>query len=266
MSDGRRGLVSPAAAEHYEQHFVPALFAQWAPRLATAANARPGDHALDVACGTGVLARHLAERVGASGAVGGLDASEGMLAVAARHAPRITWREGRAEQLPFEEASFDVVVCQFGLMFFEDPVGALREMQRVLRPGRRMAVAVWDRLENSPGYAAVAALLEKLFGATAAEAIRAPFSLGERATIEELVSGVSLRGSEIRTVPGEARFSSIRSWMDTEICGWTLRDLLDEDDRRRLADEAEMALARFAGPGGAVAFSVPAHIVSGVKP
>ena len=266
MGDSRRGQVSRAAAEHYERHFVPALFAQWPPRLTEAAGIRPGDRVLDVACGTGVLARHLAERVGPTGSVVGLDLNEGMLAVATRQAPGVEWRQGRAEQLPFEDASFDAVVSQFGLMFFEDRPRALREMRRVLRPGGRLAVAVWDRLENSSGYAAVAALLERLFGSTAAAALRTPFVLGEPGALHELFGPLEARELAIRTIPGQARFPSIRAWMETEICGWTLREVLEESDRHRLTREAEIALARFAGPDGTVAFAVPAHVVTGVKP
>ena len=91
---------------------------------------------LDVACGTGVLARAVADRVGAKGSVVGLDVNPGMLAVAERLAPSITWRQGRAESLPFEKEDFDAVLSQFALMFFEDQVAALEEMKRVLRPRR----------------------------------------------------------------------------------------------------------------------------------
>ena len=266
MSDSRRGQISRGAAEHYEQHFVPALFAQWAPRVAEAALVRAGDRVLDVACGTGVLARHLAGRVGATGSVVGLDANDGMLEVAARRAPEVSWREGRAEELPFEDGTFDAVVSQFGLMFFDDRPRAIREMNRVLRPGGRLAVAVWDSLEHSPGYAAVAALLERLFGSTGAEAIRMPFVLGDLTLLQAIFTAAGVQAVEIRTVPGDSRFPSIHAWMETEISGWTLRDVLGDSDRRRLDSEAETALGGFVGPGGFVAFSAPAHIVSAVKP
>ena len=84
---------------------------------------------------------------------------------------RSTWRHGRAEELPFDDHTFDAVISQFGLMFFEDRQAAIREMFRVLRPGGRLAVAVWDSLENTPGYLAVTELLQRLFGAEAADAL-----------------------------------------------------------------------------------------------
>src|SRR5690606_14251013 len=104
----------------------------------------------------------------------GLDRNEGMLAVARREAPGIEWRAGRAEALPFLDGAFDAVVSQFGLMFFEDRVAALREIWRVLRPGGRMALAVWDALDNIPGYAAMVVLRRRLFGDRIANELRAP--------------------------------------------------------------------------------------------
>jgi SAM-dependent methyltransferase len=143
MQESDRGQVSGNAAEVYEEFFVPALFREWAIRVADAADIQPGWRVLDVACGTGILARTIAERLGAKGSVVGLDLNEGMLQVAKRKAPAIEWRQGRAESLPFEAHSFDATVSQFGLMFFEDRRAALQEMARVLKPGGHLAVAVW---------------------------------------------------------------------------------------------------------------------------
>jgi ubiquinone/menaquinone biosynthesis C-methylase UbiE len=158
MDDSLEGQVTHSAAEVYEAFFVPALFRQWAPKMAQAAGLAAGQRVLDVACGTGVLAREAVKHVGPSGAVTGLDRNEGMLAVARREAPDVEWQLGRAEALPFDAATFDAVVSQFGLMFFEDQTAALEEMWRVLRPGGRLAVTVWDTLDRSPGYAAMTAL------------------------------------------------------------------------------------------------------------
>src|SRR5262245_10294831 len=123
-------------AEVYDELFVPALFAQWGPRIAEAVAIRPGQDVLDVGCGTGVLARAAAERAGRGGGSGGrvvgLDPNEQMLAVARRKPTAITWQSGRAEALPFDNASFDAVVSQFALMFFESRPTAIAEMLRVL--------------------------------------------------------------------------------------------------------------------------------------
>ena len=135
MPEAKKASPARSPAEIYDEFFVPALFHPWASVVTDAAAIAPGQSVLDVACGTGVLARAVADRVGLSGSVAGLDSSEEMLEVARRKSDTIEWRMGRAEAIPFPDESFDAVVSQFGIMFFEKPAGALREMIRVLRPG-----------------------------------------------------------------------------------------------------------------------------------
>src|SRR5690606_14144734 len=108
-----------AAARAYEALFVPALFGQWAASVVDAAQVSTGERVLDVACGTGVLAREAQRRTGPAGHVTGLDPGVGMLAVAKELAPTVDWRQGMAESMPFADASFDAVVSQFGLMFMD---------------------------------------------------------------------------------------------------------------------------------------------------
>src|SRR5262245_15777020 len=135
MSDASTGQVNESAAQVYEDFFVPALFAEAAALALDATAPHLGASVLDVACGTGALTRAALVKVGPTGCVVGLDRNEGMLAVAGTNAPRIEWRYGRAESLPYGEGAFDAVYCQFGLMFFEDRLAALREMRRVTTPG-----------------------------------------------------------------------------------------------------------------------------------
>ncbi len=262
MSESSAGQVTGSAAEVYEAFFVPALFQQWTGQMADAAVIRSGQRVLDVACGTGALTRAVAERVGPTGSVVGLDLNEGMLAVARQKAPAIEWRQGRAEALPFADDHFDAVVSQFGLMFFSDQPAALREMARVARPGGRLAVAVWDGLERSPGYAALAALLLRLFGEEVAQSLAAPFSLGDLQVVRRLLAEAGLAGAEITTRPGTARFPSLQDWITTDIKGWTLADVLDDDQFARLRVEAERDLQRFVRADGTVAFDAHAHIVT----
>jgi ubiquinone/menaquinone biosynthesis C-methylase UbiE len=143
MTEHEAWQVSGNAAEVYERCFVPAISGRWAPQVVDAARVAAGDRVLDVGCGTGVLARAAADGVEADRKVSGLDLNEGMLAVARRLRPNIDWRHGDATDLPFADASYDVVVSQFALMYFPDRAAALREMVRVLRTGGRLAVAVW---------------------------------------------------------------------------------------------------------------------------
>src|SRR5437667_1692341 len=123
-----------APAEIYDRHMVPAMLASWVPALLDLVTLKPGERVLDVACGTGVVARQAASRAGAGGQVVGLDLNGDMLALARALGPAVEWREGNAMTLPFAASAFDVVVCQQGLQFFPDCGQALREAHRVLVP------------------------------------------------------------------------------------------------------------------------------------
>jgi SAM-dependent methyltransferase len=138
MTDAK-GQVTETAAEVYERFFVPALFAPWPARLAELVPASERGAWLDVACGTGVLAREVRRRCPAA-EVCGLDRNEGMLQVARRTEPRVDWTLGQAERLPYDDARFDAVLSQFGLMFFDDRRRALTEMWRVRKPGGQLVV------------------------------------------------------------------------------------------------------------------------------
>jgi ubiquinone/menaquinone biosynthesis C-methylase UbiE len=253
-------------AEIYDEMFVPALFRQWGPILSDVAQIKRGDRVLDVACGTGALALAALERVGPEGALVGLDPSPDMLSVARRNSTQIDWREGQAEALPFADQQFDAVVSQFGFMFFEDRAGALREMMRVLRPDGRLAVAVCDALEHSPGYATFAALLQQLFGERAAEAFRAPFVLGDPDRLWAICREAGLPHAEILQRRGTVRFSSIAALVSAEhACVWTLGGVLDDDQFARLNKEAERVLKSFVIEGGAIVFDMPALIITTAK-
>lgn len=258
MSDAARGQVARSAAEVYEAFFVPALFGQFAGPLCAAAQVAPGMQVLDVACGTGAAARAAA---GLGAEVTGVDLNPGMLAEARKAAPQIDWREGAAEALPLPDASVYAALCQFGLMFFEDRVAALREMVRVTRPGGRVALAVWDAPDASPGYARMIALLERLFGPEAADAMRAPFCLGETDALAALLDEAGLGAARIETMPGTARFASIEAWVHTDVRGWTLADMIDAAGYDRLLAAARQEFAEFAAPDGRVSFPAPAHFV-----
>jgi SAM-dependent methyltransferase len=256
------------AATVYEQLFVPAEFQEWAARLIDAAQIQMGQAVLDVACGTGVLARAVATRVGTSGRVVGIDPAPGMLAVAAKAAPGIELQQGTAELLPFEDATFDAVVSQFGLMYFTDRVKGLREMQRVLKPGGRMAVAAWGSLENTPAYATLVSLLDRFAGSAAADALRGPFVLGDVAQLADLFKQSGARDVKIQTHIGSAKFSDAREMVTAEIKGWlpVAGVVLSDEVAERILTQAENDLARFRIADGTVQFPAPAHIVALTKP
>lgn len=258
--------MNSSPAEVYDEFFVPALFQQWAEVLVAAADTRSGQRVLDVACGTGVLACAAAERVAPGGAVTGLDPNEDMLAVGRRKNPGVEWRLGAAESLPFPDESFDAVLSQFGLMFFQERSAAFREMMRVLRPGGRLAVAVCDALDHSPGYAVFAELLHRLFGHGVAEAFRAPFALGDPEQLLSLCGRAGITGANVRRYDGTVRFASIASLVSTErACAWTLGGLLDGAQFDRLLKHADESFHPFVAADGTVAFGMPALIVTATK-
>lgn len=257
-----------AGAEAYEALHVPALFKPWASRVLDAAGVAAGDRVLDVACGTGVLAREALERVGPRGRVVGIDAGEGMLAVARRLQPSIQWRAGRAESLPFEPAAFDRIVSQFGLMFFSDQHRAVREMHRVLRPGGTLAVAVWDALDRSEAYREAVDLLRRFAGADAAAALAMPFSLGEPAALQGLFEAGGLEDVAVWTQTGRACFPSLRTMVEADLRGWlpVMGVHLDELLIQTILEEAEQVLGDYVNDIGEVEFSAPAHVVTGRRP
>lgn len=255
------------AAWAYELVFVPALFQPWVSRATGTLRIKPGCRVLDVACGTGILAREIYRYAGPGTSVTGLDPQSGMLAVAAELAPGIQWKPGVAESIPFADETFDAVVSQFGLMLFTDRVQALREMLRVLVPQGQLFVVVWDALEHIPGYAALVALLDRLAGRQAADALRAPFMLGDPAHLSELLMSAGVESAVIRSETEMAQFPSIRSMVEAELRGRlpAVGVDLDENQISRILYEAEQVLAPYLEPAGTVAFEMRAHIATGTK-
>lgn len=255
-------------AETYEQLLVPALFGQWAASMADAAGIREGQRVLEVACGTGVLARTVAQRVGPKGAVSALDINPAMLAVARHRGPHtIDWREGAAEALPYGEGEFDVVVSQFGLMLFPDPSAALREMMRVLAPGGQLAVAVLDSLDNLPAYAAMVDAYSRVVGDAIGQALRSPFALGDTDVLAARFAGAGIDNAVITSKEGVARFPDVNTMVLSDVRGWFPFAQIHLDDQAVAAvtREAERKLAAFTGPDGAVEFPLSVHIATAVK-
>ena len=251
-------------AANYEKLMVPALFTPWAEQLLDASGFRPGHRLLDVACGTGIVARTAAQRAGASSSsIIGLDPNPGMLSVARGAAPELDWREGAAETLPFDDQSFDIVTSQFGLMFFEDRQAALREMQRVVAPGGCLVVSVFDDLANIPGYRAMAEIVEQVAGEDVAAILQMPFSLGDAETLKTLCSDSGLSNAEVMTRGGTARFPDSRIMVLADVKGWfPLADIsLDNEQIDEIVRRLDSALAAYRAPDGSLSFPMPAHLI-----
>lgn len=195
---------NPAA--NYERYFVPTIGAPLAADLIQRASLCPGERVLDVACGTGVVARLATQYVGEDGSVAGLDLNRGMLTVARVATPpdaSIEWYEASAEAMNLPDGSFDVTLCQMGLQFMPDKPAALREMRRVLRPGGRVLVSL-------PGptprlFAIMGEALAQHIGAEAKGFVDHVFSLNDTAEIRDLVSEVGFHEVDV-----EADIKSLR--------------------------------------------------------
>ena len=258
----KRAKRRPMQPKFTTSFFVPALFAEWPERVLRGAHVQAGDAVLDVACGTGILAREAADLVGARGSVTGVDINEGMLSLARQRSPDIIWKAGPAESLPFEPATFDRVVSQFGLTFFDDPTNAILEMGRVLRPRGTLAIAVWGPLDGTPGYAAIAQIFDELYGPEVAESMQTPFLLGDRQVLASLSAAAGMEDVVIDTIVGRARFPTLEAWISTDIAGWKLAGRIDDESSKRLKRYARHRLSRFVLADGSVEFDATAHIVS----
>ena len=262
MGVSETGQVSKNAAKIYEAVYPPALFSKWCPVVMQAANIQPSDSVVDVACGTGALAIAVSNFLSLDGRSVGIDINNGMLEVARSKSSHVEWINAPAEALPFPDNSFDCVVCQFGLMYFENQEAALGEMLRVLKPAGSLAVAVWDTLENNPGLAAEEYLWQRVFGGEVEEA---PYRLGDKGLLEQLFRTSGFRDIELHTVEGTASFESIESWIHTGAMGWTEDEALTESELDLLMGTAEKELTAFVTDQGRVSFSTSAHIVAAQK-
>jgi SAM-dependent methyltransferase len=205
--------LAGTAPERYET-FVAPIMAPFVEAVLDAAQLRPGEAVLDLACGTGFVARSAAARVGPAGRVVGLDLSAAMLAVAARHeaggAP-VEWRQASADDLPLPDASFDAVVCQQGLQFFPDLSRALAEVVRVSRDGARVVATVWSALELSPYFQAQFDVVETLLGPEDVSTFIAAVTAGGR--VEQAFRTAGLKDVARREVVAQVPIPSLPTFI-----------------------------------------------------
>ena len=209
--------VDTGPAWVYEENLVPAIFTPWGRELVALGAPQPGEQVLDLACGTGAVARLAAARLGASGRCVGLDADPAMLAVAAKVCPSVTLAEGSATALPFPDRSFDLVLCQQGLQFFVDRAAALAEAHRVLRAGGRFALAVWRPIGLCPGHGAIFAELGALLGPESGRPTA--FSLHDQAEIGKLFTDSGFVDIDMRSRTLVSRYPSARIFVEWVMAG-----------------------------------------------
>lgn len=258
-------MGQPQAADWYERGKESWLLEDLARSLAGAAKVTTEDRVLDVGCGTGIVARECARRVGEEGDVAGIDISEDMLAVARRAAPELDWHLGDAGELPFGDGSFDRVVSQFALMFFPDPELAITQMWRVLRPGGSLAVAVLGDIP--PAYQRLAELAARRLETDAGEIIESRFVLGDPGELERIFFRAGLGAITLATVEGVQRFRSPAVFVEMEV-GATARlaARFDDPSLGAFAAEVEAAIEDHLTGDGEVEIPVSVHIVTADKP
>jgi SAM-dependent methyltransferase len=252
----------------YDTYLVPLIFAPYAADLARRVAARAPARLLEVAAGTGVVTRALASALPAQAVIVATDLNQAMLdhAAAVGTARPVEWRQADAMNLPFEDAAFDAVVCQFGVMFFPDKAKAFAEVRRVLRPGGAFLFNVWDRLADNEFADVVTGALESVFPADPPRFMaRIPHGYFDRATIErDLAAGGLAAPADFATIAARSRAASPRIPAIAFCQGTPLRNEIELRDASRLGeatDAAEQALARRFGTG-AVDGKIQAHVVT----
>jgi ubiquinone/menaquinone biosynthesis C-methylase UbiE len=268
----------PSPAELYESFYGPAIFQPLAEVLVPAAGPRVGERVLDVACGTGIVARRVAPPLGPSGRVLGVDLNPAMIEVARMHpAPEgapIAWEVDDATALALPAGSFDLVLCQQGFQFFSDRAAALRGFREALTEGGRLALALWKGIEHHPVFAAFAEVEARYLAPLGVtyDDILAPFSLGDAEEIRALLDAAGFTRIELFEATIDARFPQPETFarnMETAYAAVIPGFAGDPEAFGAYLDGVERDtrdLVRRHTEGNAVRFPMPTHIAVAVSP
>jgi ubiquinone/menaquinone biosynthesis C-methylase UbiE len=263
-------VFAGSVPENYDRFMVPLIFEPYASEMAARGAALSPRAVLEVAAGTGVVTRALAPRLSPAATYVVTDLNQPMLDYALSQQPRdrpIEWRQADAMALPFEDGSFDLVLCQFGAMFFPDRVAAYRETKRVLRPGGHFLFNAWDRIEENDFADEVTKALAEIFpGDPPRFMARTPHGYHDRALIESDLERAGFSGIAIETRAAESRASSPRIPALAYCQGTLLRNEIVDRDPDGLEAATDHAAARIAARhgSGAVVGKIQAHIIMAV--
>lgn len=255
----------------YEKYMVPMIFAPYAIDLASRIKVKPGSSILEVAAGTGVATRQLSNTLPNDVAIVATDLSQAMIDLAALIGTSrpVEWRQADAMQLPFDNMAFDLVLCQFGVMFFSDKTKAFGQIRRVLKPGGTLLFSTWDRIDENEFVNTVSRAVQRMFPSDPPKFMeRVPHGYYDREVItRDLVEAGFSTNLSFETVPSSSHAKSAQIAAIAYCQGTPLRGEIEARDGARLAEAtlaAERALADRFGTSALVG-KIKAHIVSAVN-
>lgn len=256
----------------YDRFLVPLIFESYAVDLATRLAGFDPREVLETAAGTGVLTRQIASRLPACAQIVATDLNQPMLSHAAArqsHDARIEWRQADALALPFEDAKFDVVACQFGVMFFPDKIQAFREACRVLRPGKPFLFSVWDRISENEFADVVTQSLAALFPHDPPCFLaRTPHGYHDVKRIREDLTAAGFKNISVDAVDHVSKASSHRDPAIGYCQGTPLRNEIEARDASCLEEATERtadALARRFGSSGSIEGRVRGFVLTAIR-
>ncbi len=257
MSEQSGFQLQSGAAQSYEEQQVPSLLRPLAELTLRHVVVNEGDQVIDVACGTGIMGRLVAEKLGKAGSVVGVDLNPGMIEVAREHSPEtsvsVEWLQGDANDLQFPDASFDIAFCQQGLQFFPEKVAALKELRRVTTPGGFIILTVWSAV--SPVNAAISDALARYVNQEAAQSALSPYAFRDAEVIKGLMIEAGIQGITMETLVVERLMGqgedSIPRMMEGTPYGVDFAKA-DEATQRAVVKDVVEALQEFQGDNGIV--------------
>ena len=255
----------------YDRELVPWLFEPWAEMMVDLVAPEPSSRVVDLACGSGLIVRHLLNRLDESATVQGVDIDAAMLSYAAMTVddPRVSWHESDAARLPFESHSVDRASCHQGLQFFPDRSAVLAETRRVLEPGGRLAVSTWGRLDDNPWPAALSVAAGRLINEKAGAAMSVVCDLGDPVELGNLLEAAGYEDIRVDVQTQAVTHRDARAAAAGQLSalpsGSAIDELSDNEQKHLVAVMCEL-LADHIDAAGRLSVPSTCNLASGFHP